>query len=282
MNNSSYLKYIQEVNRVYRPLTEHEERVCFEQLRKGNRKAYHVICNSMLKFVIKVAQKYKNRGVELEDLIQEGNIALDISIKKFDPSENCRFMTYAVGWIKSAMLDKIAEMSYFTHITGTENQLKIKISKASNRLEQRLCRKPTIEEISIESKLSVKKLTKMGVLDTCGSLDSKLFTDEESSLLDVVPSHDIEEPYELKDLKEKINDFIKTSPLTDDNKKLVKLHNGFDVGRKIPFEEMASIFKVSKQLLSVRYEKSINTLKELNYIKKLGNKPHLTPDFSTT
>jgi RNA polymerase primary sigma factor len=274
---------MQDVERSYQPLTAEEEKAYFELIKRGNHKARIKIYNSMLKFVVKVAFKYKNNNVDLEDLIQEGNFALDKAIDNFDTSKNLRFMTYAVGWIKSAINEKIADLNYYAEITGAENQLKYKCAKTVRKLEQKRHRTPTIEEISNENNMPVKKLKQLVKLDSCCSLDAeiKIKTDKKNSLLDVIPSADIEEPYELKDLKEKINDFLKTSSLNNTDKKIIRLHHGFETGTALTFQAIGDMLAVSKQAVSIAYTRSVKMLARYNEAKKLGNKFHLTPDFTT-
>lgn len=94
------------------PLTAEEEKATFILAHQGDRAARDKLVRSNLKFVVKVANKYKQNGIPLEDLIDEGSIGLMTAIDKFDPSKGYKFITYAVWWIRQSMQRYIAEMGH--------------------------------------------------------------------------------------------------------------------------------------------------------------------------
>ena len=109
-NESVLSMYLKDINKI--PLLSHEEEAELAvKAQKGDKAARNKIINANLRFVVKVAKKYQNHGLELEDLISEGNIGLLTAIEKFDPSKGFHFISYAVWWINQAILKAVSEKS---------------------------------------------------------------------------------------------------------------------------------------------------------------------------
>ncbi|MCQ2592356.1 MAG: RNA polymerase sigma factor RpoD/SigA [Treponema sp.] len=110
-NEDSVLKmYLKDINNI--PLLSHEEETALAiEAKKGNKAARDKIVNANLRFVIKVAKNYQNHGLELTDLISEGNIGLLSAIDKFDPTKGYHFISYAVWWINQSILKAVSEKS---------------------------------------------------------------------------------------------------------------------------------------------------------------------------
>ncbi len=109
-NDSVLSMYLKDINNI--PMITHEEEAELAvKAQKGDKAARNKIINANLRFVVKVAKKYQNHGLELEDLISEGNIGLLTAIEKFDPSKGFHFISYAVWWINQAILKAVSEKS---------------------------------------------------------------------------------------------------------------------------------------------------------------------------
>lgn len=107
--------YLKDINR-YPLLTIDEEKECIALAQKGDAKAKEKLINSNLRFVVKIAKKYRNKGIPFSDLISEGNIGLTIAAERFDGTKNVRFISYAVWWIKQTILKAISEKSRLIHL----------------------------------------------------------------------------------------------------------------------------------------------------------------------
>ncbi len=116
MERSDVLEiYLKDINR-YPLLTIDEEKECIALAQKGDAKAKEKLINSNLRFVVKIAKKYRNKGIPFTDLISEGNIGLTIAAERFDGTKNVRFISYAVWWIKQTILKAISEKSRLIHL----------------------------------------------------------------------------------------------------------------------------------------------------------------------
>lgn len=135
-----YLKDI----RKYPLLTDAEEKALFQDLAKNRNK----IVESNLRFVVSIAKQYQGKGVELADLIAVGNTGLLQAVDKFDPKMGCKFISYAVWWIRQAILEEIMANSKTVKVPINKVATNIKISKAVTAYEQENGMEPTIDELS--------------------------------------------------------------------------------------------------------------------------------------
>src|SRR3989339_1992678 len=139
--------YLKEISNY--PLISREEEIQLtKKIKKGSQKALEKLTRSNLRFVVSVAKKYQNQGVSLSDLINEGNLGLIRAAHKFDETKGIKFISYAVWWIRQAILQALAEQSRIVRVPLNRAGTLYKIGKKSNRLTQELGRKPTVEEIA--------------------------------------------------------------------------------------------------------------------------------------
>ena len=107
--------YLKEISR-YPLITREEEARLARRIREGEREALDKLCRSNLRFVVSVAKKYQNQGVALSDLINEGNLGLIRAAHKFDETKGIKFISYAVWWIRQAILQALAEQSRIVRV----------------------------------------------------------------------------------------------------------------------------------------------------------------------
>ncbi len=171
----------------YPPLSENEEIEVSEQIKKGNKSALRKLVMANLRFVVAVARNYQHQGVALSDLIEEGNCGLIQAARRFDGSRNFKFISYAVWWIRQAMVQAIANQSrVMRQPVGHAFEIR-KANRAQQALEQKLGREPDLEELAVE--LGEKKDRILEALHSrinCTSLDCPLESDEQTTLHDIV------------------------------------------------------------------------------------------------
>ena len=145
-DSESITKYFNEVNKI--PLlTSEEENELALKAASGDGVALDKLVKGNLRFVISVAKQYQNRGLPLEDIINDGNVGLIKAAKKFDSNRGFKFISYAVWWIRQAILQSLAEQSRMIRIPNNQTASLYKVNKAVNALEQQLEREPTNEEL---------------------------------------------------------------------------------------------------------------------------------------
>ena len=172
--------YHEDISR-YPVLTKDEERVLAEKIREGDEKALNKLVNSNLRFVVSVARNYQNQGMPLSDLINEGNLGLIRAASRFDEKKDFKFISYAVWWIRQAILQGLADHSRVVKVPLNKVALIYQIEKARKTLEVRWGRLPSEVEIAdyLEKSIAeVKSVALVGNRHT--SLDAPLSTDNGS------------------------------------------------------------------------------------------------------
>ena len=140
-------KYLREIGK-FRLLTLEEEEVLSRKIRTGDRKAFEILVNANLRFVVSVAKQYQNQGLTMPDLINEGNLGLIKAAELFDETRGFKFISYAVWWIRQSILRALAEQSRIVRLPLNRISTINRINKAFAKLEQDFQREPTAEEIS--------------------------------------------------------------------------------------------------------------------------------------
>ena len=164
-----------------------------KRIKLGDRAAASELVTANLRFVISVAKKYQNKGLDLVDLIQEGNIGMLKAAYKFDETKGYRFISYAVWWIRQAIMRAISEQCTTVRVPMSQIVNMSKINKMSEKFEQKNGRVPSMEEIEEETSLDRKKIN-MSLASTYRSvsLESPLRDEDVSCLLDVLPNNNSE------------------------------------------------------------------------------------------
>jgi len=204
-NEDSINRYFQEINK-YGMITADEEVELTLRIRNGDDEALEKLVVSNLRFVISVAKQYQNQGLSFSDLIMEGNVGLVKAATKFDETRGFKFISYAVWWIRQAIIQAISDQTRIVRLPLNRLSSINKISKAIPNLEQEFEREPTDEEIAEFLELPNEEVkTANNIKKRQISFDMPLAHDGESdfSLYDVVQTGNIPET-DNKLLKESI------------------------------------------------------------------------------
>ena len=174
-------------------ITPEKEVELTKRIKLGDKAAANELVTANLRFVISVAKQYQNKGLDLVDLIQEGNIGMLEAAYKFDETRGYRFISYAVWWIRQSIMRAISEQCRTVRVPMSQVVNMSKINKMSERFEQKNGRAPSMEEIEEETNLNRKKIN-MSLASTYRSvsLESPLRDEDVTCLLDVVPNDNSE------------------------------------------------------------------------------------------
>ncbi len=231
--------------------------------------AVNQLVTSNLRLVTSIAKKFSNRGLDMEDLIQEGTMGLIKAIQKFDYKRGNKFSTYATWWIRQAITRAIAEQSRTIRIPVHMLECINQISHAEKELTTELSRTPTIEELTQKLKsmghnYSIKKVSDIKKISVDPvSLDKPIGHDEESQFVDFIKETDSETPDKFTEndlVKDHINDLLKTV-LTETEEEIVRLRYGI----------------IRKELPAVRTTEG-NKKPIISYSELLINDPNLTEE----
>ncbi|MBP1838322.1 MULTISPECIES: sigma-70 family RNA polymerase sigma factor [Formosa] len=255
-------KYLQDISKM--PLITAEEEVELAQrIREGDQVALDKLTTSNLRFVVSVAKQYQNQGLTLPDLINEGNAGLVKAAKRFDETRGFKFISYAVWWIRQAILQALAEQSRIVRLPLNKIGSINKINKAYSFLEQSHERPPSADEIANELDMTVSEVKQS--LKNSGrhlSMDAPLKEGETSSLYDVVKSGESPNPdnnlmYESLNLE--INRALDTlSPRESD---VLRLFFGLSNEAPMSLDEIGETFDLTRERVRQIKEKGIRRLR---------------------
>ena len=174
-------------------ITPEKEVELTKRIKFGDKAAANELVTANLRFVISVAKQYQNKGLDLVDLIQEGNIGMLEAAYKFDETRGYRFISYAVWWIRQSIMRAISEQCRTVRVPMSQIVNMSKINKMSEKFEQKNGRTPSMEEIEEETNLDRKKIN-MSLASTYRSvsLESPLRDEDVGCLLDVLPNDNSE------------------------------------------------------------------------------------------
>lgn len=182
--------YFKDVSK--QPMISPEEEVeLTKKIKEGSQAAAEKLIKANLRFVISVAKQYQGKGLPLIDLIQEGNCGLIEASKKFDETRGFRFISYAVWWIRQAIMKAISDQCRTIRVPMSQVVCISKINKASEQFEQENGRPPSNEELEEVTNIDAKKISHtLSTNNRAMSLDTPFKDEEASTLLDVLPNED--------------------------------------------------------------------------------------------
>jgi RNA polymerase primary sigma factor len=177
-------QYLRDIS-AYPLITREQEAALAVRIRAGEEEALNELVRANLRFVVSVAKKYQNQGVNLSDLINEGNLGLIRAARRFDETKGIKFISYAVWWIRQAILQALAEQSRIVRVPLNRAGDLHRIGKRAAALVQELGREPTHEEIAEGMDLTEEEVARtMAISHTHLSLDAPLTPGEDNSLID--------------------------------------------------------------------------------------------------
>ena len=242
-----------------------------KKIRLGDQNALEDLTKANLRFVVSVAKQYQNQGLSLADLINEGNIGLIKAAKRFDETRGFKFISYAVWWIRQAILQALAEQSRIVrlplNLVGTLH----KIGKVSSSLEQEFGREPSPDEIAKELALSTLEVSDtLKISNSHLSLDAPFSVSEDNSLIDVLEDDLQPSPDEslLSDsLKKEISSALDS--LTAREAEVITLYFGLNHEKPLTLEEIGARFNLTRERVRQIKEKAIRRLRHASRSKAL-------------
>ena len=150
-------RYLQEISRIKR-ISAEDELLLSEKIKQGCEQSLHKLVESNLRFVISVCKQYQHQGLPLSDLINEGNLGLLKAARRFDGTKGFKFISYAVWWIRQAVLQALADHGRVVRVPLSKVGITQQVYKAQSVLEQRLERDATVEELSSSTGFSKEEI----------------------------------------------------------------------------------------------------------------------------
>jgi RNA polymerase primary sigma factor len=263
--------YLREIGKI--PLlTPQEELALAQKVKAGSKKAKDQMAEANMRLVVSIAKRYVGRGLDLLDLIQEGNTGLLRAVEKFDPDRGFKFSTYATWWIRQAITRAIADQARTIRIPVHMVETINKLLRTQRRLTQELNREPTNDEIAAAMDMDVDKVEHiMKIKQDISSLDASVRDDEEDSVLgDFIEDEDTKTPTESASeqlLKEQVKNILGT--LTEREQKILKLRFGLEDGKSHTLEEVGQEFSVTRERIRQIEAKALAKLRKHKDTRKL-------------
>ncbi|MEP6692903.1 MAG: RNA polymerase sigma factor RpoD/SigA [Gemmatimonadaceae bacterium] len=265
-------QYLYEVS-LYPLLKGTQEIEVARRIRAGDADALQELVKRNLRFVISVAKKYQNRGMPLIDLIGEGNVGLLTAARKFDPDQGVKFISYAVWWIRQAILSALARQGRTVRVPLNRTADLSRIIKASELLRQKLRREPFPEELAQLTGLSVDVVTSLAALNTGDvRLDAPMDPEGDRSLIERFVAEEMPDPEEEAMnafLSEEIERALGTLAARD--AKVLRLYFGLDGGREHTLEEIGSMLGVTRERVRQLRDRALKRLREGEVGRALGS-----------
>jgi RNA polymerase primary sigma factor len=256
-------QYLRDIS-IYPLISRDEEVRLAQRIRTNDQEALDTLVRSNLRFVVSVAKKYQNQGVALSDLINEGNLGLIRAAHKFDETKGIKFISYAVWWIRQAILAALANQGRAVRVPLNRASDLARIFRERERLKQELRRDPTLEEVAEAAALTPEVVTSLQTLNAAEiRLDAPIGDSDDSQLVERFmwdEAHEPEAAVEERLLAEHIDRALET--LTPRDAKVVRLYFGLEGGREHTLEEIGNMLGVTRERVRQLRDRALRRLRE--------------------
>ena len=262
--------YLREIGKV--PLLSLEEELELAQrIAEGDQEAARAMTEANLRLVVSIAKRYVGRGMQLLDLIQEGNLGLLKAVEKYDYTKGFKFSTYATWWVRQAITRALADQARTIRIPVHMVETMNKLTQTSRKLQQELGREPTVEELAEVMHLTPDRVNE--IRQMCMepvSLESPVGEEDDSHLGDFIEDDTGSQPAEAVSqamLRQQLMDILGT--LSPREAKVLRLRYGLDDGRPRTLEEVGKEFNVTRERVRQIEAKALRKIRNPNRSSKL-------------
>jgi RNA polymerase primary sigma factor len=255
-------QYFAEVSR-YALLHVDEEQALARRIRRGDELALDELVRRNLRFVVSVAKKYQNRGLPLIDLIGEGNVGLMTAARKFDPDQGVKFISYAVWWIRQAILASLARQGRTVRVPLNRTADLSRVIKAAGVLRDKLRREPTPDEIAQITDIPTEIVSALTALNTADvRLDAAVGKDSDRALIERFAAD------EMPDLEQEVLDRFRRaellralSTLPARDAKILELYFGLQGDREHTLDEIGKMLGVTRERVRQLRDRALRRLR---------------------
>ena len=257
--------YLREISRMP-VLTESQELDLARRAKAGEQAAIDRLAECNLRFVVSIAKDFQGRGLSLVDLINEGNVGLMKAVQRFDSTRGHRFNTYAVWWIRQAILKAIAEGTRTIRLPMNRIDQLTKINKAVRKLQndsERPQQRPSLAQISKATKMPAAEINQLlGYSSNEVSLDRQSFEDGDKTLSDVLEDITTASPEQALKSKTLTRDLkLALAVLTPREEKVLKLYYGLDSDEEGTLDSIGKQLSISRERVRQLKERALKKLR---------------------
>ena len=262
--------YLKEIGRI-KLLTPEEEQEIAKKMAEGDEDARKRMSEANLRLVVSIAKRYVGRGMQLLDLIQEGNLGLMKAVEKFDYTKGYKFSTYATWWIRQSITRAIADQARTIRIPVHMVETINRVLRTSHYMVQKLGREPTTKEIADELHIEESKVEEvLKIAQEPVSLETPIGEEEDSHLGDFIQDDEASQPSEEASytlLREQLEEVLST--LTPREEQVLRMRFGLTDGKPHTLEEVGKEFDVTRERIRQIESKALRKLRHPSRSKKL-------------
>ncbi len=262
--------YLKEIGRI-KLLTPEEEQEIAKKMAEGDEDARKRMSEANLRLVVSIAKRYVGRGMQLLDLIQEGNLGLMKAVEKFDYTKGYKFSTYATWWIRQSITRAIADQARTIRIPVHMVETINRVLRTSHSMVQKLGREPTTKEIADELHIEESKVEEvLKIAQEPVSLETPIGEEEDSHLGDFIQDDEASQPSEEASytlLREQLEEGLST--LTPREEQVLRMRFGLTDGKPHTLEEVGKEFDVTRERIRQIESKALRKLRHPSRSKKL-------------
>jgi len=261
--NQSLDKYLQEIGKIDLITIDEEVRLT-QRIKEGDQRALDKLVKANLRFVVSVAKQYQSQGLSLGDLINEGNVGLVKAAMRFDETRGFKFISYAVWWIRQAIMQALAEQSRVVRIPLNRVGMLNKLNRTSASLEQKLEREPSPEELAEVVDIAPEEIRDTYQIGSRHvSIHAPFMNGEENGLLDVLESASEETPDALLIRSSLSRDILRSlSTLSQRECDVILRYYGLSGHSPMTLEEIGDYFELTRERVRQIKEKGIRRLRQ--------------------
>ena len=262
--------YLKEIGKI--PLlTQEEETVIARRMAEGDEKAKQQMTEANLRLVVSIAKRYVGRGMQLLDLVQEGNLGLLKAVDKFDYTKGYKFSTYATWWIRQAITRAIADQARTIRIPVHMVETINRVIRTAHAMVQEYGREPSSLEIAARMKMDVNKVEEiLKIAQEPVSLETPIGEEEDSHLGDFIQDEEASQPAEAASytlLREQLEEVLKS--LSPREEQVLRMRFGLVDGKAHTLEEVGKEFDVTRERIRQIESKALRKLRHPSRSKKL-------------
>ena len=255
----------------YQTITAEEEAELARRIHQGDKEALNRLVCANLRFVISIAKLYQNRGMDLDDLIEEGNIGLCRAAERFDETLGFKFISFAVKFVRQAITDALSEHSRLVRLPHGQIKILNKIREIHRKYQQLYNRKADVDEIAAELEMTPSAVKVLLAADEgCVSFDATLCEESDSTLLDVYDTESETYTDSALNVESNAMEFDRILRTTLKERDLYVIRHTFGIGcEELSQLEIAANLGLSRESIRLIRDRAIGKLREHNICQKL-------------
>ena len=258
-----YFQYLNDISK-YPLLTREQETLLLKKIRQGSREAMDMLVKANLRFVVNIANLYKGQGLEVGELISEGNMGLMEAARRFDPDQKIKFISYAVWWVRQNITRAIAEKGRMVRISAEKELVLRRFAKKGGKLRQVVGGSYVLDPESLAgvSKYKGEAIEKVLMMDNrAKSLDTPVGEDGDATLGDTIASASRTDKLAERKNRTDVFEKVMQDNLTEQEHDILKLYFGLSMDADLNLKEVAPMVGLSKERVRQLKEAALAKLK---------------------